>query len=211
MTVVTNVDLPAISDVTEAKRTQAVRVLSAAFQDDPVFDWWIPAAAARAAALPTVFSAYIDALASHDATRVASTSAGAAGVALWARPGRPVVQPDDEEEMIARCLEVVDEGASERLQQLAEAFAAVHPHEPHWYLQFLATDPPLQSRGVGGTLLRDVLTTADEAGEAAYTQATSLRNRTLYERHGFVFTREIPLPDGPSLYAMWRDPQSSWR
>ncbi len=72
-------------------------------------------------------------------------------------------------------------------------------------MQFLATDPPLQSRGIGATLLRDVLAAADENGEAAYTEATSLRNRALYERLGFSFTREIPLPDGPSLYAMWRD------
>jgi hypothetical protein len=29
---------------------------------------------------------------------------------------------------------------------------------------------------------------------------------TLYRRHGFVETAELNLPDGPSLYAMWRDP-----
>jgi ribosomal protein S18 acetylase RimI-like enzyme len=102
---------------------------------------------------------------------------------------------------------VVDEAAAHRLEQLVQAFEAVHPHDPHWYLQFLATDPPLQSRGIGATLLTDVLAAADGAGQAAYTEATSLRNRALYERHGFVFTGEIPLPDGPSLYAMWRDPQ----
>ena len=207
MTLATNVNLTAVTDLTETNRTGAVRVLSAAFQDDPVFEWWIPDALARATALPTVFDAYIDAYASHDATRVASTSAGPAGVSIWARPGGPLVQPDDEEVMVARCLEVVDDGAATRLQQIVEAFEAVHPHDPHWYLQFLATDPPQQSRGIGATLLRDVLTAADEAGQAAYTEATSLRNRALYERHGFVFTREIPLPDGPSLYAVWRDPQ----
>jgi hypothetical protein len=27
---------------------------------------------------------------------------------------------------------------------------------------------------------------------------------TLYRRHGFEQTGEIPLPDGPSLYPMWR-------
>jgi ribosomal protein S18 acetylase RimI-like enzyme len=203
----TTIDKPAVTDVTEATRSEAVRVLSAAFQDDPTFEWWIPSYAARAAALPTIFDAYIDGYASHDATRVASTVAGPGGVAIWARPGRPLVQPDDEEVMIARCLEVIDDGAAQRLQQIVGAFEAVHPHEPHWYLQFLATDPPLQNRGIGAALLADVLAAADAAGQAAYTEATSLRNRALYERHGFVFTREIPLPDGPSLYAMWRDPR----
>jgi GNAT superfamily N-acetyltransferase len=206
-TTTTKVDATAVAGVTGATKTAAVRILSAAFQHDPVFEWWIPDAVARATALPTVFDAYIDGYASHDATRFASTPAGPAGVAIWARPGAPLVQPEDEEEMIARCLEVIDDGAAQRLQQIVEAFEAVHPHDPHWYLQFLGTDPPLQGRGIGAALLRDVLAAADETGQAAYTQATSLRNRALYERHAFAFTGEIPLPDGPSLYAMWRDPQ----
>jgi ribosomal protein S18 acetylase RimI-like enzyme len=205
MTTTNDLSVHAVSDVMEANRADAVRVLSAAFQDDPVFGWWIPEPGARARALPTVFDAYIDAYAAHDATRFATYDAGPAGVAIWARPDRPLM--DDEEGLATRCLEVIDEGAGHRLQLIGEAFAAVHPQDPHWYLQFLATDPPLQSRGVGGALLRDVLAAVDEAGEAAYTEATSLRNRALYERHGFVFTREIPLPDGPSLYAMWRDPR----
>jgi len=196
-----------VEDVTAANRAAAIRVLAAAFQDDPVFEWWIPDAHARAAALPAVFDAYIDAYAPHDATRLASLAAGAAGVSIWARPGAAIVEPEAEELMFARCLAVIDDDAAVRLQQIGEAFADVHPHEDHWYLQFLATDPPLQSRGVGGSLLQDLLASADEAGQAAYTEATSLRNRALYERHGFEFVREIPLPDGPSLYALWRNPR----
>ena len=38
----------------------------------------------------------------------------------------------------------------------------------------------------------------------AYLEATSEQNRRLYERHGFVATAELRLPDGPSLWAMWR-------
>lgn len=196
-----------VLDATAADRTSAVAVLSAAFQEDPVFEWWIPDADARAAALPTVFDAYLDAYARHDATRVAAGEAEVAGVSIWARPGAPLVHADDEPTLIARCLAVVDDAAAVRLQQIGAAFEAVHPHEPHWYLQFLAVDPSLQGRGIGGTLLEDVLGAADGAGEAAYTEATCLRNRALYERHGFVFVREIPLPDGPALYAMWRDPR----
>jgi len=196
-----------VQDVTTANRAAATRVLAAAFQDDPVFEWWIPDASARAAALPAVFDAYIDAYATHDATRLASF-ATAAGVSIWARPGTALVEPEAEELMVARCLAVIDDDAAVRLQQIGEAFAAVHPHDEHWYLQFLATDPPLQGRGVGATLLQDVLASVDVAGQAAYTEATSLRNRALYERHGFEFVREIPLPDGPSLYALWRNPRA---
>jgi hypothetical protein len=34
-----------------------------------------------------------------------------------------------------------------------------------------------------------------------------MRSRLLYERHGFVTTRELRLPDGPPIWPMWRDPQ----
>jgi ribosomal protein S18 acetylase RimI-like enzyme len=202
----TSTPLISISDAT-ADRDGAVRVLSAAFQTDPVFEWWIPDSTARAAALPTVFDAYLDGYAPHEASRIAIGRTGTAAASIWARPGSPLMRPEDEEALVSRCVSVVDDGAAVRLQQIGEAFDAVHPHDPHWYLQFLATEPQLQGRGFGGVLLQDVLTAADEAGEAAYTEATSLRNRALYERHGFEFVREIPLPDGPSLYALWRDPR----
>lgn len=49
--------------------------------------------------------------------------------------------------------------------------------------------------------------TVDALGDAAYLEATSPDNRRLYERHGFEVTGEIVVPDGPTLWAMWRDPQ----
>lgn len=46
----------------------------------------------------------------------------------------------------------------------------------------------------------------DARGDAAHLEATSPDNRRLYERHGFEVTGEIVVPDGPTLWAMWRDP-----
>ena len=66
-----------------------------------------------------------------------------------------------------------------------------------------------QGRGIGSALLRTATDRCDAAGEAAYLEATNLNNRRLYERHGFVVTAELVLPDGgPSVWAMWRDPRS---
>ena len=39
----------------------------------------------------------------------------------------------------------------------------------------------------------------------AYHEATTPRNRALYERHGYVTQGEFTLPDGPTLWRMWRD------
>lgn len=41
----------------------------------------------------------------------------------------------------------------------------------------------------------------------AYLEATSERNQALYVRHGFHVTGAIPLPQGPTAWAMWREPQ----
>ncbi|MDP9345553.1 MAG: GNAT family N-acetyltransferase, partial [Actinomycetota bacterium] len=47
-----------------------------------------------------------------------------------------------------------------------------------------------------------------EQGLPAYLEASSPRNRALYERHGFSVTEELKLPrNGPPLWLMWRDPR----
>src|SRR3546814_20566016 len=92
------------------------------------------------------------------------------------------------------------------MAECGERFGAVHPHEPAWYLQFLGVAAAHQGHGHGSTLLREVLAGADAAGEAAYLEATTQRNRALYERHGFRYISDLELPDGPTSYALWRDP-----
>ena len=52
-----------------------------------------------------------------------------------------------------------------------------------------------------------VLETCDRERVPAYLEATSERNKLLYLRHGFEVTDEIPLPDGPTMWPMWRSPR----
>jgi hypothetical protein len=51
-----------------------------------------------------------------------------------------------------------------------------------------------------------LLERCDRDSAPVYLEATSDRNRALYERHGFRAHGDIRLPDGPSLWRMWRDP-----
>ena len=53
-----------------------------------------------------------------------------------------------------------------------------------------------------------MLARADREQMPAYHEATTPRNRALYERHGYVTVGEFRLPDGPPLWAMWREPSS---
>ena len=67
--------------------------------------------------------------------------------------------------------------------------------------------PEHHGQGIGSALLRGKLRELDQAGSAAYLEASSLRNAALYERLGFERRPvTLDLPDGPSLYPMWRKP-----
>src|SRR5688500_5386289 len=81
-----------------------------------------------------------------------------------------------------------------RQMRLTSAQESAHPHEPHYYLPLAGVTPDRQGRGIGSALLQPVLDRCDRDGVPAYLEATSERNRALYERHGFVATSVIELP-----------------
>ena len=95
----------------------------------------------------------------------------------------------------------------ERLVILGGVMSEGHPHERHWYLNVVSTLPSRQSQGLGGAVLAPVLDDADDNGWPCYLESSNPRNVSLYLRHGFVETGQLPLPDGPSLTQMWREPR----
>jgi ribosomal protein S18 acetylase RimI-like enzyme len=204
MTITTATPIPTIDP---NDHEPSVATLSAAFDRDPVFEWIYPDMAHRRTAVPHFFTVVVPQFATRTESR---TTADGDGVALWLPPGEELLPEAEAEAIIA---EVVDGAgrAAARLMMCLEILEAHHPHEPHWYLGFLGVQPALQGTGIGSALLRTTLTGVDARGEAAYLEATSRDNRRLYERHGFKVVRELPMPDGPSLFAMWREPQAGGR
>jgi hypothetical protein len=82
------------------------------------------------------------------------------------------------------------------------------PHGSYWYLQFLGVAPAWQGQGIGSALMTPVLERCDREGVRAYLDATSERNKRLYERHGFVAQDRFAPPGGPPIWPMWRQPAS---
>jgi ribosomal protein S18 acetylase RimI-like enzyme len=183
---------------------EAIATLSAAFHRDPVFEWIYPDVAHRRTAVPHLFTVLVEQFATRHVSR---TTPDVDGVALWLPPGEDLLPETSAESILAEVVEGAGP-AADRLMACFELLDANHPHDPHWYLGFLGVRPELQGCGLGSALLLTTLTDVDDAGEPAYLEATSPTNRRLYERHGFEVVRALPLPDGPSLYAMWRQPQA---
>lgn len=176
--------------------------LAAAFFTDPVMSWCYPDTDRRATILSPSFRILVEATLPHGGVdTVADEVAGA----IWVGPDAEL-----DEEGLAADLGAASEEYAERLLTLLGLLDEHHPHhEPHQYLFVLGTRPEAQSRGIGSALLRSVLIDCDRTGMPAYLEATSERNRNLYQRHGFEVSEVVTLPDGPPLWCMWRTPRTA--
>lgn len=184
----------------------AVRaMLARAFDDDPVARYLFPSGRRRPAGLRTFFGLQM----TRDLLRYGGvyTTEGRLGAALWAPPGKPPPSPI---QSLLTVLPVVPFVVGQTLRRSLRFLArveALHPQEPHWYLETLGTEPERQRRGIGSALLGPVLRQADEEGVRCYLESSKEQNLPFYRRHGFEVTQEVRLEEGPMIWAMWRDPR----
>lgn len=83
-----------------------------------------------------------------------------------------------------------------------------HPKEPHLYLAVLGTDPAHQGKGIGSSLIHEVLDDPSNVGEPAYLETETEENVAFYYRHGFEVIDEFDTPmGGPHIWLLWRDPR----
>ena len=180
-------------------------VLGRAFFHDPVFVWAIPDDDQRQRFTLEFFTVYAKAFLRHDQTY--TTEGDVAAAVLWAPPGAVPISGEDAEEL-GQHLQELTEPAVTRFLELTKLFDEHHPHGSYWYLQFMGVDPAWQGRGIGSRLLAPVLARCDREGVPAYLDATSERNKPLYERHGFQAEKPFAASGGPPLWPMWREPAS---
>ncbi|MFE4576865.1 GNAT family N-acetyltransferase [Streptomyces chartreusis] len=193
----------AIRSAGEEDRELVVRLLDAAFQDDPVSGWVFPGDEHRRTTHPRLMAAFTDIVLAHG--RIDVTEDGTA-CALWMSVPAEAHGQDDEGPVQLR--EAVDP-ANERVEQIGRLTAAIHPEgEAHEYLWMIGTAPQRQGEGLGTALITSVLDRCDQEGVAAYLEASSARSRHLYERLGFALKGSpLDLPDGPQMWPMWREPR----
>jgi ribosomal protein S18 acetylase RimI-like enzyme len=190
------VDLPVVHATTEP----AIATLVLAFTEDPVIRWILPDPQTFLTAFPRL-AALLGGSAFDAGT--ADRTDGDSGAALWVPPSAP----SDDEALVALLVHSVAEHRHPEAFAFLEQVETHHPAEPHWYLPFIGVDPAHQGKGVGSALLQRGLARADADRLPAYLEASSPRNRALYERHGFVVIGEIQTGDSPPLWPMWRPVQ----
>lgn len=186
-------DVPAIS-----------RALGAAFADDPVMSWLARDSARRPGILAGNFRLLLEEIwLQHELTY---TTDDAAGAAIWDPPGRWSVSIQRQVGLLPRALRVWGRALPRALLTLAKIERG-HPTRSHYYLAVLGVAPESQGHGMGSALMFPILHRCDLERVPAYLEASSPRNRALYERHGFEVTKEFRVgSDAPPIWGMWRDP-----
>ncbi|QSB06854.1 GNAT family N-acetyltransferase [Natronoglycomyces albus] len=190
-----------VTRATISECSQVAQLIAEAFHALDVAKWLVPDADERARVLPRNF-----AIVAEHALRHGSVywSAERDAVAVWfPHDGEPLPEIEDyDQRLLAACGE-----ATPRFQVLDGHFDKAHPHEPHHYAAMLAVSPSRQGRGLGGSLLSHHLDQLDRTGTPAYLEAACARSRELYLRLGFKDLEPFTLPDGPTMYPMWRPAQ----
>ena len=179
------------------------QTLARAFFDDPVMMHFLPDDATREANLARVFKIIFKLGLPHGACY---TTANYESITLW-RPPNGWHVPFWAYIVNGPELLAIFGGGVLRVISTLDMMEKIHPHEPHWYLQTIGTDPRFQGKGYGGVIMRDRLARVDAAHMPCYLESSKDTNIPIYQSFGFKVTGEIKVPDGPTLWPMWRDPK----
>jgi GNAT superfamily N-acetyltransferase len=181
------------------------RTMARAFFDDPMMGFILDDEATRQAKMPRLFKLLFKLGLPYGACDV---TGGYEAAALWRPPGQWHVPFWQYIANAADFLGVFGLAGAGRVSRIMDLVETHHPHEPHWYLQAIGTDPAKQGKGFGGVIMRRQLANADARNMPAYLESSKETNIPIYASFGFEVTGEIRIPGGPILYSMWRKPRS---
>ena len=175
--------------------------LGRAFLDDPLISYMLRDEASRAEKAPRLFKLLFKLGLPFGACDVTQ---GFEAAALWRPPNQWEIPFWQYVVNGAEFLGIFGFQGARQVTATMDIIEKRHPHEPNWYLQAIGTDPDKQGKGFGGVVIRRHLAVADAAGMPAYLESSKDTNIPIYQSFGFEVTGEIKLPDGPTLWPMWR-------
>jgi ribosomal protein S18 acetylase RimI-like enzyme len=180
--------------------------LARAFHDDPLICCLLPEVASRPQKMPKLFKLLFKLGLPHGCCDVTS---GYESVALWRPPGKWEIPFYEYILNAGEFLGLFGFQGARVVTATMDVIEKRHPHEPHYYLQAVGTDPAKQGKGYGGVVMRRQIAVADAAGAPCYLESSKETNIPIYKSLGFEVTGEIKIPKGPTLWPMWRPPHAA--
>ena len=181
--------------------------LARAFHDDPVFSYMLGRNDFPNSKAQRFFRTFYNLQLSQELSYTAHDDAGKClGASIWCAPDAWKVRLRDIARIAPTLTTVFGAGLPRALIAL-QRLEHLHPKEPHYYLEFIGTDPDAQGNGVGSALLAPMLERCDQEQMPAYLESSKESNVAFYARHGFSVSHVMQHPGGPQQWLMWREPR----
>ncbi|MFX1296252.1 MAG: GNAT family N-acetyltransferase [Promethearchaeota archaeon] len=194
--------------LTEDQVKDAGKILSRAFQDNPLFIYLIPDDSERKVKLKYFFEYKIR----YDVLygEVYAPSPNLEGIAGWLfsenayktlerqiRSGRTKVVSKLGMEFYKKTKYV-----EEFVDMLHKRYAPFK----HWYLAPLGVDPIFQGKGYAGILLKAMFVRVEQELFPIYLETNTEKNISIYEHYGFQILEDITIPDSDlRIWAMLKE------
>ncbi len=181
-----------------------VDILTAAFGDEPLLNWWLKQGDAKERARRGFFD---HAVRGGVHPKAEFWRFGDAAAAIWTPPGATAfdLSPWRTLLVLPRLMSIAGRRGLNRALELGAILTAHHPSEPHAHLVFLGVRPDRQGQGLGSAILKRTLADVDQAHLPAYLETATEANVRLYQRYGFDVSAELRCPpDGPAFWTMLR-------
>lgn len=200
---------PPIRDARNEDVDDLTSILAEAFNDDPVYRWFLREDAKRVPAFRRIIEQDVRQYVPKDECHITESLDGAT---LWLPP-RPARKTPTR--TLWKRLQALQGLAGisgiakvRRLMYLISLMKEKEPNEPHYYLHLIGVRNDAKGRGIGSALLRKMLNRCDSEKALAYLENSNERNLPLYTRHGFEVREHIELPwGGPGMWLMERTPR----
>jgi ribosomal protein S18 acetylase RimI-like enzyme len=180
------VDHGEVEALTPGDREEAGAVIARAFRDNPgmVAVAGTDDAGERLRLLSPAMPYFVEATIRHGVGEVVRNAGKIVAVSLATQPGGYPL-PLRGRWLATRGALTAGIRRALRFGRLDDEMRRRHPHHRHWYLWFLAVDPPHQGRGLGSMLLRSLSRKADRDGVPCYLETDKPSSVRLYEKHGY--------------------------
>jgi ribosomal protein S18 acetylase RimI-like enzyme len=197
---------PTIRGIQQRDIPQLADTLAQSFNNDPAMRWATREDAKRLPALRDFFTYSLESDLHYGWE---TTTDDLQACAVWVPPNYDKTSPLYTLRMLPRYIKWCGANKLGRWLKFGVLCQQKRPKTPHYYLDFIGVHPTKQGQGYASKLLKHTLTILDKQGSPAYLESSNPRNNPLYQRNGFQITDEIHLPDGPTLWCMWRKPASN--